>query len=377
MTTLAMENAQICADYLKQKSRYQGFCKKVAAHLEEILKHEALKYHSITYRAKDENSLRLKLERVDGKYRSLEQVTDLAGIRVVTYYADEVDSIAKLLEREFEIDKENTVDKRQFFDPDRFGYVSMHYIIQVKESSRRFAKYAPIKAEVQIRSILQHTWAEIEHDLGYKNTYGIPKEIKRDFFRLAGILELADKEFKEIRENIKEYSERVSRQMRTKTGEIVIDYNSVELYIRYNANVHRLNNALLQGNISYFKEDAFYAVSIVNELLWVGFRNIGELDRAVEENYVLTLAIASQLLRGRGSHVPLDRSAGLFYLCYAVLAKERNPEKFWRFWLDNKIISPESGRREGLQHARRIIAIYTELLADAKKKLRQARGRAR
>ena len=52
-----------------------------------------------------------------------------------------------------------------------------------------------LKCEIQIRSVLQHAWAEIEHDLGYKSELTIPKEVRRSFSRLAGLLELGDKEF--------------------------------------------------------------------------------------------------------------------------------------------------------------------------------------
>ena len=57
----------------------------------------------------------------------------------------------------------------------------------------------PVKLEIQIRSILQHAWAEIEHDLCYKNSTPLPRKIKRRMYRLAGVLELADKEFSAVK----------------------------------------------------------------------------------------------------------------------------------------------------------------------------------
>jgi hypothetical protein len=242
----------------------------------------------------------------------------------------------------------------------------MHYIIQVNPKSKRLAKYATLKAEIQIRSILQHTWAEIEHDLGYKNNFGVPREVKRNFFRLAGILELADKEFKEIRDNIKDYTARVSRQMKTETGEILIDDNSIELYILYNNTVNKLNHAILQINNNSFKEDALYAVSIVKELNWLGFRNIKEINEALEEDYGLTLYIAQRILSGRGSRSPVDKSVGLFYLCYATLVKEREPGKIVKFWTDNKIVNTSRPAKENLRQAQKLISIYDDFLAKEK-----------
>ena len=53
-------------------------------------------------------------------------------------------------------------------------------------------------AEVQVRTILQHAWAEIEHDIQYKSTIAIPNTIRRRFMALAGLLEIADREFQAI-----------------------------------------------------------------------------------------------------------------------------------------------------------------------------------
>jgi hypothetical protein len=65
---------------------------------------------------------------------------------------------------------------------------------------------ARARGEIQIRTLLEHTWAEIEHDLGYKSTEAVPHPVRRRFSRLAGLLELADSEFVEIRRTMVEYA---------------------------------------------------------------------------------------------------------------------------------------------------------------------------
>jgi ppGpp synthetase/RelA/SpoT-type nucleotidyltranferase len=355
-------NEKICGEYAEQKQRYAAFCERMKSLFAELLKREGLKYHSITCRVKDENSLIAKLSRIDGKYQSLEQITDIAGVRIITYYADEVDSIAKLIENEFNVDEENTIDKRRALDPDRFGYISLHYIVTVDEKPKRLAKYKQLTAEVQIRSILQHTWAEIEHDLGYKNQYGVPKEIRRAFSRLPGLLELADKEFQEIRQSISEYTARVSKQMRADNGEILIDANSIELYINYDNNIARLNNAIRRINNASFKEDVQGIGSIVKELYWLGFKNIKDIDEALTANYDLALYLAQKILKGRGGKPPVDRTAGLFYLCYAVLAQEKNAAKIVRYWSDNKITVPGKNPRDNLRRAHQLLLVYESFL---------------
>jgi hypothetical protein len=71
-----------------------------------------------------------------------------------------------------------------------------------------------IKFEIQMRSSLQHTWAEIEHDLGYKSMYEVPREVRREFSRIAGLLELADESFVRIRSKIADYNKQTTENIK-------------------------------------------------------------------------------------------------------------------------------------------------------------------
>jgi putative GTP pyrophosphokinase len=94
-------------------------------------------------------------------------VTDLVGARVITYFADDVDRVARIIRNldNFEIDPRNSVDKRRALQADQFGYQSLHLVALL--SKRRIftenREFEGLKIEIQIRSLLQHTWAEIEH----------------------------------------------------------------------------------------------------------------------------------------------------------------------------------------------------------------------
>ena len=93
------------------------------------------------------------------------------------------------------------MDKRKLHEIDSFGYLSLHYICSL-------AKY-PYWFEIQIRTVLQHAWANMSHDTGYKSGVEIPKTYMRSMSRLAGMLELIDDEFSRIRTEITDYRRRV------------------------------------------------------------------------------------------------------------------------------------------------------------------------
>src|SRR5262249_19087167 len=89
----------------------------------------------------------------------------------------------------------------ELIEKERFGYQSVHYLVRIRSERAELAEYqrfAGFIAEIQVRTILQHAWAEIEHDIQYKSTSAIPSEIRRRFMQLAGLLEIADREFQAI-----------------------------------------------------------------------------------------------------------------------------------------------------------------------------------
>ncbi|MBR3063551.1 MAG: (p)ppGpp synthetase, partial [Exiguobacterium sp.] len=174
-------------EYLNEKEDYEAFATKLKALLSELLTEAGIQFHSIVARAKEADSLYAKLSRKPYQYRSLRDVQDLAGIRIVTYFHDDVRAVAQILEDEFTIDREQSIDKSTLLDANEFGYLSVHYVVELSEKRLALGEYrrfAEKEAEIQVRSILQHAWAEIEHDLGYKNPNAVPPEIKRSFSRV-------------------------------------------------------------------------------------------------------------------------------------------------------------------------------------------------
>ena len=206
---LDMHCEMILDEYREKRSVFEKLRSIVMECLQKCLAENNIVVSGLNSRIKTEQSLTGKLELKGYKYRTLDDITDIIGVRVITFFSDEVDIISALAEKMFEIDWDNTVDKRKMLEIDRFGYMSLHYICRLPKTicnDPDMPELNEIRFELQMRSTLQHVWANMYHDMGYKTDVEIPREYKRNMSRLAGMLELADEQFSLIRKDITECS---------------------------------------------------------------------------------------------------------------------------------------------------------------------------
>src|SRR5262249_19177482 len=133
---------------------------------------------------------------------------------------------------EFAIDNENSVDKRDA-EPDRFGYSALNFVcghLPKRLADVEYKKFSGIRCEIQVTSILRHAWAEIEHEwYDLKNTY--PKNVKRRFYRITALLELAESEFLDIRKKRSEYQRSVALRVEAKVPDLPLDGVSLKSLI--------------------------------------------------------------------------------------------------------------------------------------------------
>ncbi len=215
---------------------YQQFGTKVGGLLEDLLTASNIKYQIVDVRAKTVESFAEKIQR-DGKtYKNpLTEISDLAGVRLIFYYDDDVNRACELIDREFIIDHSQSIDKRQALAPDQFGYLSVHRVVSLSESRTDLPEwqlFEDLVAEIQVRTVLQHAWATISHALQYKREADIPYQFRRQLMRVSGLLELADDEFANLRQAQASLRQRIVERVSEGDLEIPIDALSLEEFLQ-------------------------------------------------------------------------------------------------------------------------------------------------
>ena len=245
MQALDLHCQMILEEYRECLPELERLKTSVLTSLQEALERAGLIVTAVEARVKTEESLAGKLALKGNKYATLSDITDLVGARVITFYTDDVDRLASMAEQMFEIDWANSVDKRKLHQLDSFGYNSLHYICRLPDSDFRF--------ELQLRTTLQHAWAAINHDTGYKSGIEIPRDYMRRMNRLSGLLELADDEFSRIRTELTDYRRRVQTLVQNgKLDDVLLDGDTFRSYLQakpldaLNKRIAAINQAEIQ-----------------------------------------------------------------------------------------------------------------------------------
>ncbi|GIF68260.1 hypothetical protein Ais01nite_62950 [Asanoa ishikariensis] len=196
---VAEEGSQVVAQYAVIRPQFVDFAVRIEGLLRDLLTEATIDVIQLESRAKAVDSFEAKIRSKGGKYKDpLGEMTDLAGVRVITYYLEDVETVETLIKREFAVDLNNSIDKSAQLDPDRFGYLSRHFVVSIKSPRSdlpEWVQFKDLKAEVQVRTALQHAWAAVNHKLEYKSVEEVPRELKRGLGRLSALFEIADSQF--------------------------------------------------------------------------------------------------------------------------------------------------------------------------------------
>ncbi len=181
--------------YAAVRGFYDECAQTVRAVLKVALQVEQIRVTSVDGRGKSVKSFGEKAERRDEndankpKYpEPLKEITDLAGVRIIVFLSDQVEEVSTLVEREFDVREREEVQQES-------GYRGLHLIVTF-DSGRfvlpEYRRYRNRTTEIQIRTVLQHAWAEIEHGTVYKTKAPASDAVRLKLRDLAGALATAD-----------------------------------------------------------------------------------------------------------------------------------------------------------------------------------------
>ncbi len=313
----------ILQEYRDQRPVFEKLQATVPEQIRTVFAETGIVVASIESRIKSEESLAGKLELKGTKYATLKDITDIFGVRIITFYVDDVDKVASVVDRLFDVDWENSVDKRKLHEIDSFGYLSLHYICSVPDCPYRF--------EIQMRTILQHAWANMNHDTGYKSGVEVPRDYLRDMNRLAGMLELIDEQFSRIRTDINNYRRNVQSLVASgRLEEVPLDGDSYRSYLKLGP-FDKLNRRIASVNQAEIQDVTLMPFLALFKAL--GCKTLGDVDQLVRNYSDAAYQIACYQISVTDLDI-LSSSVGPQNLCIAYILKQGSGRAGVRLMLD-------------------------------------------
>jgi ppGpp synthetase/RelA/SpoT-type nucleotidyltranferase len=254
MRFIDMDYTETCKEWEKIKPLYDKFCAASANIIADVLDKAQLTplLHQISYRTKEPEKFIEKCERKAYEH-PLKQMKDLAGIRIVTFFEKDVAKIEEIISRNFVKDDLHSMTKAPASSR-VLSYRSVHLVTKLSDElacQPEFHEFKDLTMEIQIRSVLQHAWAEIDHDSRYKSNFELPPELERRLYLIAGLLEVADREFNDFRDKrdalIEEAKQEIiEKQLSVEPVNNVFVEASLELVI----NKYKLSHKFIKENVS-------------------------------------------------------------------------------------------------------------------------------
>lgn len=232
-----MTNESIVEKFKQLIPKLDSLGKSIVQALSLLLDNNNIKYVSINYRIKTINSFVEKIERKSYE-NPLIDIEDVCGVRIICYYQSDIPKIAKIISSEFQI--HTSEDKEEKLNADQFGYRSLHFIASIKKSWTNVPNYRDLdelKFEIQVRTILMHAWAEIEHNLAYKSVHHTPEQFKRKLSRISAKLEEADEQFEDLKIESKTHQQELLKSAKNKTlrftNETEINIDTLQAFLDF------------------------------------------------------------------------------------------------------------------------------------------------
>ena len=206
---------QIEAQFKSQEPDYHSFCNELSRLLEKKFDESGIRLaFSLKSRVKTLDSLvgkhtRAKSQNGISIKKSIDEIYDIVGLRVVVLYPDQKEVIVQKIKEIF--DDKVKLNKVRSASIMEFGYTSSHLICSIPQpwmASPTWESGKNKKFEIQVRTLSEHIWATLSHDLFYKKE-NIPEELTREMSKTKALLEICDDKIRSIQIATLDYNSRI------------------------------------------------------------------------------------------------------------------------------------------------------------------------
>lgn len=206
------EMKELVMNFVDIRCRYQAALTEVKTKLDVLNEEFRVRYsrnpiHHMQSRIKSPESIAKKLQRKGLELtaqNATEQLRDIAGIRVICAYQDDVYTIAHLLTSQDDI---RTLCTRDYIkNPKPNGYRSLHLIVEIPVFLSTGKQHLPV--EVQIRTIAMDFWASLEHRIRYKVEFDVPDDLNRELLDAANRIAEVDADMQRIHDRMVSLAEK-------------------------------------------------------------------------------------------------------------------------------------------------------------------------
>lgn len=277
-------------EFLEHLPLFEKLGEEVAYTLEKHVAAAGIEYSTISHRAKKLDSFCDKATRKN--YDSpLKDITDLAGVRIVYLYERDRKTIEEIIKEHFSVIE--YVDKVADSEPHEFGYGAIHFLVKLgkKVKGARYDDLRDLTCEIQVRTILQDSWAIVAHHLSYKRESDIPRALRRKLNALSGLFETADGRFNELNIERETYRGELTASMEVDTQSILkqkINLDNLLVYTGWKMADRRSISPEL-------------ASELLDELSSAGYDKIRELDKVIDRSMTAVKAYEKK-------YPPLERN---------------------------------------------------------------------
>lgn len=267
----------------------------------------------IQSRVKQWPSIEEKLERIAPEIHDITDLQDLVGLRVILLFMRDVERFSEMLDSTFDIVRK--YDTQERLKEDQFGYSSVHVVVRISPAWLHvptFSGMDVLSAEIQIRTVAQHMWAEVSHLLQYKQKASVPKDLLRSIYRVSALLEAVDLEYDRILEERDVYREQALTDEETQRLNVDL--------------LEKLLDSMLPAENKYGDEDLSRLLTDLKRCGVVDSKGLRELihayrDQALVEDRQIAKKRQKEVQSQGDEDTPPERLARGIYFTHAGLVR--------------------------------------------------------